>query len=343
MDKYRHFDRFAPAILKVYRKNKEAFWKAVFTPFLASKVSFGDWLSNLLVDFNLLAAFRGLDSDAQQLLKTFSQPLGFDLTRWKSNRMQYLKDAYVVFAFLVVWMDEMGLDDLVSKFGDILQAGVFAVAGYGVLDENVDTSGGSPVEILTAQSLIAEYETRVLTIFGVTPVNLSILHKMRRLYLDAEIREKLVRGKASPYHLARPEDCGAKGANAVAPFMLCLEKLGKIDLVDDCWQVFLLFGAAIQVIDDWEDLEKDLQAGHYSYVTLGSETFDLANDPAILAGMFRGNMAHVRATYDRSQVMIDQSREILVRLDDPCLGRLVDITELRLKKYFRAEFGLDIA
>jgi len=342
MDKYRHFNRFAPAILKVYRKDKEAFWKAVFTPFLASKVAFGDWLSTLLVDINLLAAFRGLDSDAQQLLKTFSQPLGFDLTLWKSNRMQYLKDAYVVFAFLVVWMDEMGLDDLVTRFGDILQAGVFAVAGYGILDENVDTGGGSPVEILTAQALLAEYETRVLTIYGVTPVNLAILHKMRHLYLDAEIREKLVRGKSSPYRLDRPEDCGAKGANAVAPFMLCLEKLGKTGLIDDYWQVFLLFGAAIQVIDDWEDLEKDLQTGHYSYVTLGSETFDMGTDPAVLAGVFRGNTAHVRATYDRSQTMINQSREILARLDDHYLGKLVDITELRLKKFFRAEFGLEI-
>jgi hypothetical protein len=39
--------------------------------------------------------------------------------------------------------------------------------------------------------------------------------------------------------------------------------------------------------------------------------------------------------------MIDRSREILLQLDDQYLGRLVDITELRLKKFFRSEFGIE--
>jgi hypothetical protein len=341
MQTHPHFDRFAPAILRVYRRDKEAFWKAVFTPFLANKVSLGSWLTTMSVDIGLLNAFRGLDDDASRLMKEFSQPFGVDITEWKSNRLQYFKDAYAVFAFLAVWMDEMHLDDLIARFGEILQAGVFAVAGYGILDENVDDNTGSPVEILTAQSLIAEYEYRVLNIYGVTPVNLEILHKMRRLYLEAEIKEKMARGKCSPYVLERPEDCGSKGANAVAPFMLCLEKLGRVDQIDAYWQVFLLFGAAIQVIDDWEDLEKDLKAGHFSYVTLGSKLVDISLDPEKNAVLIRGDSAHVKTTYDRSQDMIDRSREILRQLDDQYLGRLVDITELRLKKFFRSEFGIE--
>jgi hypothetical protein len=342
MESYKHFDSFAPSILRVYRRNKEAFWKAVFTPFLANKVSLGSWLSNLAVDTGLIAAFKGLDEDARRLMKDFSQPLGFDINQWQSNRLQYFKDAYAVFAFLAVWMDEMRLDGLVARFGEILQAGVFAVAGYGILDENVDGNTGSPVEILTAQSLIAEYEYRVLNIYGVTPVNLEILHRMRRLYLEAEIKEKLVRGQVSPYVLEKPEECGSKGANAVAPFMLCLEKLGKVDCIDAYWQVFLLFGAAIQVIDDWEDLEKDLRAGHYSYVTLGLKSLDTTLDSDKNAALIRGDMDHVKATYKRSQAMIDHSREKLRQLDDGYLGRLVDITELRLKKFFRSEFRMEI-
>ena len=43
-------------------------------------------------------------------------------------------------------MDEQGLVDLVARFGDILRAGVLAVAGYGILDENVDSNKPSPVE-----------------------------------------------------------------------------------------------------------------------------------------------------------------------------------------------------
>ena len=236
------FERFAPTILQVYHRDKEAFWAAVMAPFLADKATLLSWFQHLKVDVGLLSAFNGLDVEARQTLKDFCAPLGLDVTDWKSNRLQYFKDAYPVFAFLVVWMDEQGLTDLLERFGEILRAGVFAVAGYGILDENVDSDHPSPVEILTAQALIAEYETLALGIFGVSSVNLEILHRMRTLFLNAEIREKSMRHNASPYRLQEAEQLGAKGANAVTPFMLSLEHLGKASLIEDYWQVFLLFG-----------------------------------------------------------------------------------------------------
>ncbi len=335
-----HFENFAPAILRVYHRNKEAFWAAVMAPFLSNKTSLLDWWQHLRVDVNLLSAFRGLDGDALQTLKEFSAPLGFDVTTWISNRIQYFKDAYPVFAFLAVWMDEEGLSDYVASFADILRAGVYAVAGYGILDVNVDSDGPSPVEILTAQALLAEYETLALKIFGITQANLDIMHKMRSLFLAAEIREKSMRHKASPYRLDHPEELGAKGANSVAPFMLSLERLGRSAQIDDYWQVFLLFGAAIQMIDDWTDLEGDLSAGHFSYVTLGREKLLDVKDIQKTARLLRDDRAQVQATYDRSKEMIAQARTILARLDDRFLGRLVDITEARLEAYFHKELKL---
>ena len=40
MEQNTAFERFAPAILRVYRRDKEAFWAAVMAPFLANQVSF---------------------------------------------------------------------------------------------------------------------------------------------------------------------------------------------------------------------------------------------------------------------------------------------------------------
>jgi len=340
MDKRSAFDKFAPSILKVYHRDKEAFWAAVMAPFLANDASLLAWFGHLKVDVGLLSAFKGLNDEAQQILKEFSAPLGLDVTKWKTNRLQYFKDAYPVFAFLVVWMDEQGLKDLLEKFGNILQAGVFAVAGYGILDENVDSDTPSPVEILTAQALIAEYETLALRIFGVSKVNMDILHRMRTLFLQAEIKEKSMRHKASPYSLDNPKQLGAKGANAVTPFMLSLERLGKASLIDDYWEVFLLFGAAIQMIDDWNDLEKDLAAGHYSYVTLGFEKLNELNDPKKTAYLLREDKQHIHDTYTISKEMIDNSRAILARLNDPYLVRLVDVTELRLDSFFKKALNL---
>ena len=334
------FEKFAPAILQVYHGDKETFWAEFMAPFLVIQVSFLTWLQNIKVDVGLLSAFRGLDHQARQLLRDFSAPLGFDVTTWNSNRLQYFKDAYPVFAFLAVWMDEEGLDEFVDNFGEILRAGVFAVAGYGILDVNVDSDSPSPVEILTAQALIAEYETLALQIFGISKVNLEIIQRMRTLFLEAEIKEKSLRGKASPYHLDRPKDLGAKGANSVTPFMLSLERLGKASLIDDYWEVFLLFGAAIQMIDDWNDLEGDLANGHYSYVTLGFDKLHQLNDPKKTAQLLRGDKKRVRDTYTCSKEMIAQSRAILKRLNDPYLVRLVDVTEARLDSFFKKEMKM---
>jgi hypothetical protein len=334
------FEQFAPAILRVYHRDKEAFWSAVMAPFLANNVSLWDWLHHLKVDIGLLYAFKGLDKDAQQELRDFSIPLGLDITTWKSNRIQYFKDAYPVFAFLVVWMDEQGLTDLLEHFGDVLRAGVYAVAGYGILDENVDSDSPSPVEILTAQALIAEYETLALQVFGLCRANMDILHQMRTLFLRAEIKEKSMRHKGSPYRLDAPQELGSKGANAVTPFMLSLERLGKANLIADYWEVFLLFGAAIQMIDDWTDLEKDLAAGHYSYVILGSEYMRSTDDPKKVAQILRNDQRRIRDTYECSREMIARSRSILKRLNDDYLVKLVDVTELRLDSYFQKELKM---
>ena len=99
MDKHSAFEKFAPTILHVYHRNKDAFWAAVMAPFLANNVSRWDWFRNLRVDLGLLSAFKGLDDAACQTLKDFSAPLGLDVTDWKSHRLQYFKDAYPVFAF----------------------------------------------------------------------------------------------------------------------------------------------------------------------------------------------------------------------------------------------------
>ncbi len=328
------FERFAPAILKIYQRNKETFWAAVTAPFLAENVSLAGWLRNLQIDAQLLAAFRGIDAHARQVLIEFGSPFGVDVTRWESNRPQYFKDAYPVFAFLAVWMDEEGLVEYLDRFDEILRAGVYAVAGYGILDANVDSDAPSAVEILTAQALIAEYETLALDVFGVTPVNLRIVHKMRTLFLGAEIKEKAARHKASPYRLDDPKDLGTKGANAVTPYMLSLERLGKAEWIDDYWEVFLLFGAAIQLIDDWTDLEKDLAAGHYSYVTLGAENL-LNQEPKQAARQLRSDRQRGAAAYATGKEMVAQSRAILERLNDTMLVRLVDVTEVRLDADFK--------
>ncbi len=50
MEKGKAFERFAPAILQVYHRDKEAFWKAIMAPFLANQISLSAWLQTIIVD-----------------------------------------------------------------------------------------------------------------------------------------------------------------------------------------------------------------------------------------------------------------------------------------------------
>ena len=88
-------------------------------------------------------------------------------------------------------------------------------------------------------------------------------------------------------------------------------------------------------------LEKDLAAGHYSYVTLGILAKRLATaKPRKMAGTLRSDPQRVQATYRCSHDMIVLARAILAQLDDPFLMRLVDVTNLRLEAYFHKELQL---
>lgn len=335
------FEKFAPAILQVYNRDKEAFWQAVMVPYL-SKNKLSSMIKYRKTGSELIEAFSGLDENAQQILRDFSTRLGFDITTWKSyqKKAEYFKDAYPIFSFLVIWMHEEKMNNLLERFSDILRAAVYGIAGYGIMDVNMDEKVSSPVEVLVSQALIAEYEYQMLDVFGICPTNVKILHRIRSLFLNAEIREKSVRSKDSPYSFEKPEECGYKAAHLLTPFMLSLESKGKADLMEDYLEVFFLFGAVIQIIDDWKDLEEDLSVGHYSYVSLGYERLWQTKKPGELAGLIHNDKTHVREVYDQCKHLIVKSQSILSKLHDFYLSRIVDVVDLRLDSFFRKELRM---
>lgn len=340
------FDEFAGRVLKVYHLGEEEFWAAVMAPFLSDTGLLTMW-KHRQVGLELMSLFKAVDIARKKFLAAYPLPTELNLTQWKSlNRKdEYFRDAYPVYAFLVIWMEEEGLTGNLDRFGDILRAVVYGIAGYGILDVLVDGKDFSPVELLTAQALIAEYETRILETFEVTETNLNILHRTRDLFLKAEIKEKSLRGNSSPYEKDKPIECGFKAAHLLTPFMLSLEHLGKSALIDDYFQVFFLFGAVIQIIDDLTDLEDDLSIGHFSYVTLGTDAvpqWKNGRKPGEIAKTILGDKQHFKNLYGTCKGLIADSNKLLKRLEDPFLARIVYVTELRLDAFFRKELGLDI-
>ena len=333
------FDTFASTVLSTYRMDKDAFWDAVTAPFL-SENSAAVFLKHRKVGSALLSLFSAMEADSKALLKSHFADLGLNITGWKSfkAKAEYFKDGWPVYAFLAIWMEEQGAKEPLSRFGDILRAIAYGTAGYGILDVLVDGEGFTPLQLLAAQALIADYETGVLQAFHVSKVNFNILHKIRGEFLRSEMKEKALRFKQSPYRKEAPEECGSKAAHLLTSFMLCLQSLGRAEQIDAYYDVFMRFGAVIQILDDLKDLEDDIAIGHYSYVTIGSSVLEMhkkGKKPKEIAKSLLQDPDRMRWVHDACKRLIKESNDGLVKLCDPLLMRIVAVTELRLDAYFK--------
>ena len=79
------FERFAPTVLQVYRRDSEAFWAAILAPFMSDENPLGAYFPHIKVYKDLFSALKGMKGEAQQILKDFCLPLGVDVTKWKSS------------------------------------------------------------------------------------------------------------------------------------------------------------------------------------------------------------------------------------------------------------------
>lgn len=332
---------FFKRLISVYQKDKSTFWYNLNSSFLSDQFSLSGIPNRLRLGIELMSLYLDFKKKSKEILNEFSAQRGINIGQWKSNRKSYMNDAFPVFIFLAIWMDEMQLHHITKKFDDIIKAGVLAVSGYGILDYNLDDNQSVQVEIITANALIAEFEHRCFSIFGFSETNATILHKMRMLFYDAEIKEKACRFKKNPYQSDKPENCGAKGANSVIPFMLCLSHLNKETLIDAYWKVFMCFGAAIQILDDWKDLDEDLEHGHYSFITIGFENEINSKNLKSISKALKSDITIISKTYNAGIQQINIAKSTLNGLNDSTLLNLVEMVEKKFRQFYRQELKYD--
>ena len=126
-----------------------------------------------------------------------------------------------------------------------IQSIILGVAGYMILDSNLDEEKQNPTEILLSLSFIQEHDRLLMEVFEFNIADFELLNRFKQLYLMAEIKEKRSRFIKSPYTLEHPEDCGYKAVHAYLPFALLLQKSGKEEQIDDYLQFFYEWGAPL--------------------------------------------------------------------------------------------------
>jgi len=283
-------------------------------------------------------AFKIFDDAVGSVLQSFAARQGFDLSDSRTYRRRmdegYFRVSYPAIVMYMVWLDREGQKKAIENLDKIFQSTMLGVAGYMILDSNLDEQKQNPTEILLSVSFIQEHDRLLLESFEFNIADYELLSRFKQLYLMAEIKEKRSRFIKSPYTKEHPEDCGYKAVHAYLPFALLLQKSGKEDQIDDYLQFFYEWGAPLQIMDDIIDLEEDLQNGHYSYPTLGFEKEISSRSPSELAALILSDINHLKRLQLSCKGLIDSSRNRCINLRADLMGYFVDMLEARLDAFF---------
>jgi hypothetical protein len=283
-------------------------------------------------------AFRIFDEAADTTLRTFASRQGYDLSQSLNYRGRleegYFRVVYPGLVMFMVWLDREGLTQPLASLDKIFQSVMLGVAGYMMLDSDLDEQQQNPTEILVSLSFIQEHDHLLLESFGLDPADYELLDRFKQLYLKAEIAEKRSRYIQSPYRKDHPEDCGYKAVHGYLAFALLLQHSGKADQIDDLLRFFYEWGAPLQIMDDIIDLEVDLKNGHYSYPTLGFETVISEKTPAEAAALIRSDREHMKRLQQICRELIASSRVRCLKLKADLLMYFVDTLDARLEAFF---------
>lgn len=283
-------------------------------------------------------AFEIFDIAVDSVLRSFAAQQGFDLAESRNYRHRleegYFRVAYPAIVMYMVWLDREGQAKAIENLREIFQSTMLGVAGYMILDSNLDEQTQNSAEILLSVSLIQEHDKLLLESFEFDMADYELLSRFKQLYLRAEIKEKRSRFISSPYTPEHPEDCGYKAVHAYLPFALLLQKSGKGDQIDDYLQFFYEWGAPLQIMDDIMDLEDDLKNGHYSYPTLGFEEELSTRSPSELAALISSDVKHLKQLQFICKELINSSRNKCVKLQADLMGFFVDMLDARLDAFF---------
>ncbi len=283
-------------------------------------------------------AFIKFDEAVDAVLQGFAARQGYDLSESKNYQRRleegYFRVAYPAIILFMAWLDREGQQKAIENLGKFFQSTMLGVAGYMMLDSNLDEQQQNSAEILLSLSFIQEHDRLLLETFEFNIADFELLNRFKQLYLKAEIKEKRSRFIQSPYTIDHPEDCGYKAVHAYLPFFLLLQKSGKADQIDDYLQFFYEWGAPLQIMDDIMDLKEDLENGHYAYPTLGFEKEIVSRSPDELAALILSDREHLKQMQLVCRELMASTRKRCIQLKADLFGFFVDLLETRLDAFF---------
>ena len=228
---------------------------------------------------------------------------------------------------LIFWIEHNKVKLPKHKLDKISEALLIGSAGYRLLDIHNDEGLLGKESAIIGNYFIHDYEEILLDIFIDKEETFRILSRNVRLYSEVEFLEKRNRWKTCPFSWDEPEKIGFKSSPVYSVFELLFRKAGKKEEeIESLFKGILYFTAALQMQDDFTDIEEDLTNGIETIVMSGFyEKFGI--DVKISQELIQNflNEERISKFYNTTQSLFDKARKIFTENEDDIMLLSVEV------------------
>jgi len=205
-----------------------------------------------------------LDDNLDQLVNDQLLPQAF-LDKLRSDEDYYMYDIHPFVLQYILWLYIHDKDFALKNAGKLYDSAIWGTLGYRLIDLDIDEAKSNTAELkMLSLILIQKYEDQLLECFGVEEKYYKYLSRIKHEFIKEELRQLSLKFKAPCYQPGNMKQMADKAVHLFGCFALGLVRFNKEDVYDKYWDIFRCTFAPIQLIDDVDDMEKDIQGGHYS-------------------------------------------------------------------------------
>jgi len=234
------------------------------------------------------------------------------------EKLSYYFDSVGGFTLtLIFWIEHNKVKFSKEEINKISEAGLMGSIGYRLIDIQNDEGLLGKESTIIGHYFIHNYEEIMLEIFD-DPEAFRIMSKNVGLYTKVEFLEKRNRWKSCPFNWDEPENLGLKISPIFSIFELVLRKVGKNEKeIESLLKGIRYVTAALQMLDDFSDIEEDLTNGIETLVMSGFyEKF--GTDVKITKELINSFLTEERVLkfYTTTQFLFEEARKIFTKNDD---------------------------
>jgi hypothetical protein len=323
---------------EIYCKFQSTDFKKIFKIVPRDPIKISETLDKYFKLDNLRKAFYGeVQITVDKYLPFYKEELTIILKAEEINAYLLGSPARIMLFLFWIWEHKINLPDITfNKLVNALFCGTF---GYKMIDYGMDNVGSNSELVLVGFYSIRTAERLLSESLG-TEHTATPIHNYFAKYIEVELLEKQNRWKECPFSWNEPQRLGQKASPLGLVYESLFRKVGYSTVkIRSLMKALTLSWAVVQIIDDLQDLKKDLTNGYETlvvkdfYKTFGTDS--IVTEEKINQIITEERL---RLIYQTGQKLINNARKILEKYDENILQYHLEMQHLIFNSLFEITY-----